>query len=71
MRTVECRSQLIIHLISELPQCGESFAVGNLDRNYLDSRTECLVPGVEHRAAASGVMEAEQPHRFTRLKGLP
>ena len=33
-------------------------------------RAECLVPAAEHRPATAGVMEAEQPHRFTRLKRL-
>ena len=32
------------------------------------SRAERPVPGVEHRPATAGVMEAEQPHRFTRLQ---
>ena len=40
MRTVECRSQLIVHLVHELAQRGESLAVDNLDRNYVDARAE-------------------------------
>ena len=71
MRTAECRSQLFVHLVHEVPQRGESPAVDNLDRDYVDGWAESCVPGVEHRPATAGVMEAEQPHRFTRLRRLP
>jgi len=59
VRTIECRSQLIIRLINELAQGGESLAVENLHRNDVDSGTEALIPGVEHRRGTAGVREAE------------
>ena len=68
MRTVKCRFQLLADHVNELPQRGESAAVENLNGNYVDGRAERSVPRVEHRAATAGVMEAEQPHGFTRLQ---
>jgi hypothetical protein len=62
---------LLADLIHELAQRGESLSVENLDWNYIDARAERLVPAVEHRPATAGVMEAEQPHRLTRLKSFP
>ncbi len=57
-------------LVHQLSQRGESLAVEDLDRNYVDARAERPVPRIEHRPATAGMMEAEQPHgsrAFTRL----
>jgi len=47
MRLFKGGSELIVHLVDELPQLGEALPVGDLDRNHLDGRPQRLVPGVE------------------------
>jgi hypothetical protein len=64
--TVECRPQLLFDVVDELIQRGESLAVVDLHRDHVDRRAERLVPAVEHRPGATGVMKTEQPHRDTR-----
>ena len=63
----QLRAQLIIDLVHELAQRGESLTVADLDRYYLDARAERPGPGVEHRSAATSMVKAEEPHPLNRL----
>src|SRR5947209_1984977 len=62
MWLVKVGSQLIVHLVDELPQGGEALPVGDLDRNHLDGWAQRLGPGLECQPATAGMVKAKQSH---------
>ena len=63
---VQRRSRLDLHLVDEVAQRGEPFAVGNLDRNHLDVGPDSPLPEIERCRATAGVMEADQSDALMR-----